>query len=477
MTPRSTPVSPLHSPTGSPFSDSPRGSSSGQGGVLVGQFLRAMELQAAEITTLMDWSNSGVTIACIVVIVLSWFRGVAFELLGASALWWLAAVVDKARAVQEVDGDYALERALEWGDRQVACLLQPARIPLVWRLLTVPTVAFVLFQIFNPPGFRLFVLLLPFLASTTRAFCPMFLFLFHPKSWLWIPYSDALPPSAIPKAHEGRVSTGPRSPLRTPSSAPLPRTPHSDRDSSASSQASSGSDTERHHPPPAAPAALVSVSVKIPSLPRAVVKMMDLHLGEGWQLYRRDGDMVVDSKPVPWCETPAFRLTTVFNCSLEAFGQFMSLTENVFKTDQLIEKRVAIEDIDQHTTVYHSTYKSPMIGVSKRDALLEMTRMYFTAEEAQGLGLPAKRSFVEAAFSCDHPACPPAKAYIRTKVFCAGYLAQEEGPHRITLVNVGSASPEGWIPSKVVEAVGSKLTVKIEKLRHCIEASASNAVA
>lgn len=50
----------------------------------------------------------------------------------------------------------------------------------------------------------------------------------------------------------------------------------------------------------------------------------------------------------------------------------------------------------------------PSAGVSKRDALLEMTRMYFTAEEAQGLGLPAKRARWLAALghTCA-PECPP----------------------------------------------------------------------
>ena len=88
-------------------------------------------------------------------------------------------------------------------------------------------------------------------------------------------------------------------------------------------------------------------------------------------------------------------------------------------------------------------------GVSKRDVVVRMTRMYLTAEQAKGYGLPAKRTFVDASYSDTHPDAPEVKGYVRIQVFTAGYIAQEEGPNKTSIINVGSANPGGWIPTKV----------------------------
>jgi hypothetical protein len=206
-------------------------------------------------------------------------------------------------------------------------------------------------------------------------------------------------------------------------------------------------------------------------MPRSVEQLLQLHLNDGWEPFRTEKDMVVESKAVHWSDTKAFRLTTVFDCSLEAFGTWLSTIDNIYKTDALIEKRVVVEQVNEHTMITYSTYRSPMIGVSKRDAVLEMARLYLSADEAARLGLPAKRTFIEASASAEHASCPPTSTYVRSKVYCAGYIAQEEGTRRISVVNLGSASPEGWVPSKVVDGVGTKLTGKIVKLRQLVESS------
>jgi hypothetical protein len=206
------------------------------------------------------------------------------------------------------------------------------------------------------------------------------------------------------------------------------------------------------------------------AFPEPIVRLVEVHLGDGWELVREGHGVVLESKAVPWSDTKAFRLTTAFACPLDSMGSWFLGRDNLYKTDPLIEKRMFVETLDPHHHVIHNRYKSPMFAVSRRDAVLQMCQIALGPDQAAALGLPARRTFIDASSSCEHPACPPDDGYIRSKVYCGGFICQEEGPGTTSIVNMGCASPEGWIPAKVVDAVTGKLTGKLDALRKCVEA-------
>eukprot|EP00667_Euglena_gracilis_P006071 EG_transcript_6117 len=439
---------------------------------LAGRLLHGVLAQLRGVRDVLRWRSAPVTAGCLGVVFGSWAVGLLLELLAVAVVWGLSRVVDQLPHTTDAEGAWAFRLTVDWLNRQTACLEHPSSsLPLFGRLLLVPTLVFILFKWLYPPGFRLFLLLLPFVAGAVLTYAPAFAPLVDPKAWLLIPHSSALPPATLTPRPAPTSAVPASTAPRPPGVPPLPLGPPALPNGLPAPPARLAED-------PAASFVVCPPSAAL--VPRGgcafnatVVRLVDLHLAEGWAHFKTQKTMVVDSKVVPWTDAKAFRLTTVFDCALEAMGAWLSGPDNLFKTDQLIEKRDVVQTVDDHTIVVHNFYRSPIMGVSKRDVVLQMTRAYLTPTQAQDLGLPAKRTFVDVSSSCTHPACPETSAYVRSKVYCGGYICQEEGPRRTAVVNIGLASPEGWIPARVVDSVGFKLTGKIEKLRQCVESSAA----
>eukprot|EP00668_Euglena_longa_P017921 GGOE01022398.1.p1 GENE.GGOE01022398.1~~GGOE01022398.1.p1 ORF type:complete len:567 (-),score=87.71 GGOE01022398.1:752-2215(-) len=410
---------------------------------------------------------------------LSWLMNLIGEFCLVLFIWCLSGFIADFQTSKYADGDVVFEKLSEWVSEEVVCLSHAERPVLFARMLLLPSLVFSLFYTVWPAGFHLLLVSSPFIYGLSRSMAPQLAPFLQLKLLLLLPHTA--PPSGRPVtplrpvARERRLCSVPppeslpwnSSPLSPPLGPTIPSSP------------------------------LIKVSPAKPFVPtslnitadrflvgrtpvkrgnshfhEAILRVADLHHSDGWEKVKSQNGIVFELKVVPWASTKAARFTCAFDCPLEAFGSFLLRPDSSFKVDSLLEKKEELERVDDNTVIFHNVYKSPMVGVGKREFVVQMTRMYLTPNQAQDLGLPPKRTFVEAAASCEHPGCPSTAEFIRSKSFCAGYLAQEEGANRTHVINLGSGSPEGWIPSKVADAVSSTLLGKIQRLQRCVEGSA-----
>jgi hypothetical protein len=413
--------------------------------VMVGRLLYGIVGQLEGARDVVEWANPLESAAFLSAVAVSWLLGLSFECVCLAALWALVGVVMGALNCPTTMAADALEEVGGSLQRHISGLHAIGRGGLFVRLLIGPTLVYGASWWLYPPVARLALMLLPFVFGGLKAMASRISL----RTFLLLP--------ACPKAVDN--SSFPREPSTTPRAFRL-RTPEV-------------------HPvtprPCGAPLNLsLTAAAPIPNGGHsgppcdALRRMVDLHLTDGW-VPSIDGAVKLELKAVPWSSTKALRVTAVFECSLEAFADFFAKPENTFTIDPLLEKKEEIAHLDAQTTVVYCAYKSPVFGVTRRDAVLQYSKMFLTPDEASSLGLPARRTFVEACTSCEHPARPPFPDYVRSKTFFSGYVAQEAGPRRLAVVNVASVSPEGWIPAKVVDVVAAKVVAKVEKLQRVLQ--------
>eukprot|EP00667_Euglena_gracilis_P003637 EG_transcript_3646 len=449
------------------------------------------------------WTDPSISTLWLAAAALSWLTGLVVEFFVVALIWGLSGCAADFQSCTCADGDAVFDQLAGWIAEEFSGLPQSSRAALFAQMLFLPGLAFGVSCVIWPPAFQLLLVSCPFLYGLTELVAPQLAPYLRLKCFLLLPRGEFPPVKGIPPlrpvSRERRLYSMPSpesspwntSPLHPPASLPAghaasPEIRVSPGRSARSGPAHAAPPVSPLRPPPAPERPLAPTSLTMTAdnyfvgrvpvrrggslFHEAVLRVVDLHHSDGWEMVKSQKDMTYESKVVPWASTKAVRFITAFDCPLETLGNFLMKPENSFKVDSLLEKKDEVEKVDDNTVIMHNLYKSPVVGVGKREFVIQMTRMYLTPQQVQDLGLPPKRTFIEAAASCDHPACPPTPAFIRSKSFCAGYVAQEDGPRRLHVINLGSGSPEGWIPSKVADAVSSTLLGKIQRLQRCVEA-------
>ena len=116
-----------------------------------------------------------------------------------------------------------------------------------------------------------------------------------------------------------------------------------------------------------------------------------------------------------------------------------------------------VKVIDDHTSLIHTSYKSPIYGVACRDMVTLTTHTVLTPSQAAEHGFGENcEVFVQA--SVDRRDDVPAqKGYVRGSVHCFGLiLISRAGSTHLDIHLVMSIDPCGWIPTKAVDGANAE---------------------
>jgi hypothetical protein len=208
------------------------------------------------------------------------------------------------------------------------------------------------------------------------------------------------------------------------------------------------------------PDLIMGVSTEGPS-PADVQFLLSLKNSDGWSIVRDSDGILFESKTVEWCSIKACRFTTTVKCrsnGLQMLADFLSKTENIIKIDPLIEVYEKLQEINDTDYIVYTSFKSPMMGVARRDFVNKVTTQFITPD-----------TWVHVTKAFEHPSRPERKPYVRGELHCHGYVATKKGESHFEFCLVLSMDPKGWVPTSAVDNANMKQLQKLERLKECME--------
>eukprot|EP00668_Euglena_longa_P001525 GGOE01001807.1.p1 GENE.GGOE01001807.1~~GGOE01001807.1.p1 ORF type:complete len:584 (+),score=124.83 GGOE01001807.1:173-1753(+) len=223
----------------------------------------------------------------------------------------------------------------------------------------------------------------------------------------------------------------------------------------------------------ALPPGLVAPSCELPDSARRIFILAN---SDGWQTVSSSDGVLYESKSVPWASNKAARFTTTILCTLTELYDFLTNADQLRKLDPLMTKmeRLSTAEETEVSLVYnaYSMFKPPVIGVSKRDFVTEISNLFLLATEEgvvrvtsrEGVDSHERSVLVQGSCSVEDDQRPPVKGAVRGVNFAFGYLVRRASSG-VRLTQVMSIDPRGWLPSAAIDASNSVQIEKLLKLR------------
>eukprot|EP00760_Papus_ankaliazontas_P001413 PhM_4_TR1046/c0_g1_i1/m.50462 len=200
-------------------------------------------------------------------------------------------------------------------------------------------------------------------------------------------------------------------------------------------------------------------------LHQTVLRALQLKNSQNWKLVTEKNDVTMHDMPVPWCGKKALHIKTTFKASFEDAVRFLynkpgTPREEIsaFKFDTLLKDVELVREVDDtkcvgYTRVMHTYFTSPVVGITPRDIAALQTDCYLTPAQATQYGFPeGSRVFTQCGMDVTKEV-PAAKGYVRGTLHVYGlFINTRPNSDNLDLTIVLSMDPNGWVPSKAVDA-------------------------
>ncbi|KAJ9467680.1 hypothetical protein DIPPA_07955 [Diplonema papillatum] len=245
------------------------------------------------------------------------------------------------------------------------------------------------------------------------------------------------------------------------------------------------------HPPE--PESALADAAGLPVLPPVALKLLAANKSDGWAFVREVsgpfGPIRQDKCKFPWSPVTVVRFAGTMRSTLPAFAAVIEDAETAKKYDKLLHAITIIDEPAPEPAndgsapkIIHTAYKTPVMLVTPRDVVTQVTSGLLTPAEAARYGL---RSFADApvttrndysqhavyavaACSVEHPKMPPKHGYVRGHVHIYGWIAEPLSPTELKVTLILGMDPRGSLPVKTVEAINGEQVSKWKKVQQLL---------